>query len=174
MNISSHFLLSRLSPHRHVQQREHCFPQPSLMITQQHSSTRAHLNTTLHKEKRTFQHLPSRHESQQEEAAAPAAPQNRAWETDVQRRWSGNRRADCPCPQTASPHRTAACDARCVQAQQDTVWFGAATHVQVDAVARLAHKALCDVLHLGVEDGCVAQRQHTTCSVPWGTECKHQ
>ena len=43
----------------------------------------------------------------------------------------------------------------------------------MDAVPRLARKALCNVWRLVVEDGCVAQRQRTTCSVPCGTECKH-
>ena len=46
-------------------------------------------------------------------------------------------------------------------------------HTFKDAVARLVRKVLCDVWHLGVEDGCVAQRQRATCSVPCGTECKH-
>ena len=171
MSVSSLFLLSRLSSHRHVQQREHCFPQPSLVITQQHSSSQTHLNKTPPKEKRTFQRLPSHHEPQRGEAAALAAPQSRAREADVQRRWSGNHRADCACPQTASPHRTAAPNARHFQVQQDATWPGAAAHVQVDAMPRLAREALCDVWHLGVEDGCVAQRQRTTCSVPCGAEC---
>ena len=143
------------------------------MIAQQHSSSRIRLNTPPHKEKRTFLFLPSHHEPQREEAANLAVPQSRAREVDVQRRWSGNRRADCACPQTASPHRTAASDARCVQTQQDATWPGASAHVRVDAVPRLARKALCDVWHLGVEDGYVVQRQHTTCSVPCGTECEH-
>ena len=173
VNVSSFFLLFRLSSHRHVQQREHCSQQPSLVITQQHSSSQIRLNMTPHRTKRIFQHLPSRHKTQRGEATALTAPQSRVREADVQRCWSRNRRADCACPQAASPHHTAASDARCVQVQQDTVWSGAAAHVQVDAVSCLARKALCDVCHLGVEDGCVAQRQRATCSVLCSTKCEY-